>query len=157
MKRSAGLGALFVTVLLALGLVGTGAAHALWSITSGSGGSGAAQATILDPGAAPDVVSSGSSMIVTWDATTLQNGQAVSGYLVKRYSTDGQAQGIGSDCAGVIAGLGCIEANVPAGDWYYTVTPVVGAHWTGPESAPGTTGASDGHGSTNTVWMWVTP
>ncbi|QHK20423.1 hypothetical protein GU243_12540 [Pseudarthrobacter psychrotolerans] len=40
----------------------------------------------------------------------------------------------GGTCAGTIATLSCSEAALPAGTWYYTVTPVLAA-WVGPESA----------------------
>ena len=62
----------------------------------------------------------------SWAASTLATGQAVSGYLVKRYDAGTQAaQTILSACTGTIATTSCVESSVPNGSWKYTVTPSV--------------------------------
>jgi hypothetical protein len=65
----------------------------------------------------------------------LTNGNAVSGYVIKRYSSGtGVVQTTLSGCAGTISGTSCTESGVPAGQWKYTVTPVIATNWQGPES-----------------------
>ncbi len=78
----------------------------------------------------------GTTVTVSWSATTLANGQAATGYLVKRYnSSTGVVQTILSACTGTINALSCIESSVPAGSWKYTVTPKIGTNWVGQESS----------------------
>jgi hypothetical protein len=61
---------------------------------------------------------------------------APDGYLVKRYDAGNDAaQTILSSCTGTITGTSCTEASAPAGSWKYSVTPTVGDHWRGAESA----------------------
>src|SRR5439155_15371930 len=72
---------------------------------------------------------------LSWGASTLSNGTAVTGYLVKRYPAGG---GIGAispigTCSGTVAAMGCVEDDVPPGSWQYTITPSVGS-WRGTES-----------------------
>jgi hypothetical protein len=77
------------------------------------------------------------SVTVTWSATLLPSGFPVDGYTVKRYdAVTLAAQTIGSACAGPITVSPCTETGVPVGQWVYTVTPRVGASWTGPASPP---------------------
>jgi len=95
----------------------------------------------VNQGATPTATASGQSVTVSWAATTLTSGDAVSGYLVKRYDAVSPftAQTILSACTGTITGLTCTESSVPAGSWKYSVTPVFGASWQGLESARSTT------------------
>jgi hypothetical protein len=58
----------------------------------------------------------------------------VDGYEVRRYSTGGTPQSIGSACSGTITGTSCTEASVPAGTWRYAIAVRQGA-WTGPEGS----------------------
>ena len=64
----------------------TGLAWGYWSIGSLPGGNGQAQAATVGQGNTPTTTVAGSTITVTWTASTLTNGQAVDGYKVKRYS-----------------------------------------------------------------------
>ena len=113
------------------------AAFAYWSADSGTGGSAAASAASVNQGATPSPTpQAGRKVQVTWGASTLDNGQAVDGYIVKRYdaTSNTQATTLGS-CDNTVAGLSCTESNVPVGSWKYTVTPKIGDNWLGTESA----------------------
>jgi hypothetical protein len=146
-----------VALLVGVATFATSAAWAVWSFASVPGGAGSAKATTVAAGGTPTVTASGSSMIVRWTASTLGTGQAVAGYIVKRYSAGLQAQTVLGNCAGVIANTGCIENGVPAGNWTYTVTPVFATNWVGAESATSSAQTSSGVPSGNNIWMWVTP
>ena len=74
------------------------------------------------------------SVTVSWSASTLPGGAEVEGYEIRRYSTGGVLQSIGSGCSGTVTATSCIETAVPGGSWRYAVVPVQGS-WTGPESA----------------------
>lgn len=130
-------GARLAAVLLAvcaLALLSAGGAYAYWTLTAT--GSGAAVAASVGAGAKPTVSAASKAVTVTWSASTLSNGVAVSGYLVKRYAVGGEtAQVALAGCSGTIAALTCTEAGVHEGQWQYTVTPVFGAFWQGHESA----------------------
>ena len=123
---------------LALAVALTIVAATAWAyMSAGSvpGGNGAAAASSVNQGATPTASATGSTVTVNWTATTLANGQSVTGYVVKRYDAGtGAAQTILSACTGTIAAFSCIESGVPNGSWKYTVTPVVGANWQGLES-----------------------
>jgi hypothetical protein len=110
-------------------------AHAYWSLST-AGGAGAAVAATVGQGATPSATVSGKAVTVSWSASTLSNGQAVSGYLVKRYEAGGETvQSALAGCSGTIAATTCTEAGVPEGQWQYTVTPVFAASWQGREGA----------------------
>ena len=101
----------------------------------GAGGNGAAAASSVNQGATPTVNAVGPAVTVSWAATTLANGQAVTGYLVKRYDAGTLApQTILSACTGTITATTCVESGVPNGSWEYTVTPVFATNWQGVES-----------------------
>ena len=123
---------------LAIAVALTFVAATAWAyLSAGSvpGGSGAAAASSVNQGATPTASATGSTVTVSWTATTLANGQAVSGYLVKRYDAGTlAAQTILSACTGTIAATSCVESGVPNGSWKYTVTPVFATNWQGPES-----------------------
>ncbi len=139
------LGGLFGLVL-ACGL-GGGVAWAYWSAGSASGGHGAAVSGSVNQGATPVAVASGTSVTVSWAASSLSNGGAVSGYLVKRYDVGTlTSQPVLSACAGTVTALNCTEGNVPEGHWVYAIAPVFATNWRGPESLKSTA-----------VWVDTTP
>ena len=116
-------------------------ASAYWG-GSGSGTSSAGVAT-LSGGNPPAASVSGQAVTLTWTQTTFVGlpvgGYAGGGYTVLRYPAGGGAAvNPGTGCAGILAGggltVGCTESGVAAGQWQYTVTPVLGT-WTGAESA----------------------
>jgi hypothetical protein len=86
-------------------------------------------------GNAPAAEVSGDMVTLSWAASTLSNGAAVTGYSVKRYDASGATQQtiVSGTCASVVTGTSCSETAVPAGDWSYSVTPVHGG-WAGAES-----------------------
>jgi hypothetical protein len=108
------------------------AATAAW--THSGTGTPTAKAVSMPTGATPTASVSNRSVTVSWSASTMPGGGAVSGYLVKRYDTNGNAQTIGSGCSGTIAALTCTETSVPGGTWRYTVTPVKN-NWVGTEGS----------------------
>jgi hypothetical protein len=111
------------------------AANAFWQ-TLGSN-AGTARADSIPAVAAPGASVSGGSASITWKQGTTAGGRPVAGYTVARYSAaTGTKVAIGPGCAGKITALGCSEASLPPGTWYYTVTPVLGDNWMGVESAP---------------------
>ena len=114
----------------------TATAWAYWSASSEPGGNGAAEASSVNQGATPTANAVGTTVTVSWAATTLGSGTPVGGYVVKRYdSSTGVVQTILSACTGTIATLSCVESSVPAGSWKYTVTPKIGTNWLGLESS----------------------
>ena len=120
-------------------LLAVGGALAYWSSTSDAGGNGASAATSVNQGATPTVSRVGGAVTVAWAVRTLGSGVAVSGYQVKRYDVaTGTSQTMLSACTGTIVALTCIESNLPAGSWQYTVTPVFATNWRGVESAVST-------------------
>src|SRR5919205_1237185 len=122
-------------IILALALAAAAPAAAADAAWNGTGaGAHYARAASMPTAATPTASVSNRSVTVSWSASTLPGGGAVSGYLVKRYDTNGNAQTIGSGCSGTIAALTCTETSVPGGTWRYTVTPVKG-NWTGGESS----------------------
>ena len=111
-------------------------AWAYWSAGSVAGGNGAAAAASVNQGATPTANAAGTTVTVSWAASTLSTGGAVAGYLVKRYDAGTLApQTVLSACTGTITALTCVESNVPDGSWKYTVTPVFATNWQGLESA----------------------
>ncbi len=135
MKRPAKRSLATVAAVVALTIVAA-TAWAYWSAGSVPGGNGAGAASSLNQGATPTANASGSAVTVSWTATTLASGQAVDGYVVKRYdSSTFLVQTILSACTGTITALTCVESSVPAGSWKYTVTPKIGTNWLGAESS----------------------
>ncbi|MCO4251634.1 hypothetical protein [Pseudarthrobacter raffinosi] len=116
---------------------GAPAANAYWQTLSST--SVGAKADSLQELAAPTASASAGAASVGWLTRSTTAGRAVSGYTVARYSAaTGAKVAAGGTCAGTvttpITTLSCSEAALPAGTWYYTVTPVLGS-WAGPESA----------------------
>ena len=120
------------------------AANAFWG--SVSSGFGAAKADSVGQGAKPATSVAGTTVTLNWTASTTTAGRSVSGYSIARYSsaTGGTRVAATGTCQGTIAALSCAEANVPAGTWYYTVTPQLSL-WQGAESSrsTGTTPVTD--------------
>ncbi|WP_309710175.1 LamG domain-containing protein [Pseudolysinimonas sp.] len=129
---------LFAIAAFALVLVG-GAAWSYWLAAVTAGSAGSALATSVNAGATPTANASGANVTVSWSASTLTNGMAVSGYEIRRYnSTTLVQQTILSACTGTVTALSCVENSVPSGTWRYSVTPVIGTNWRGAESAMST-------------------
>jgi hypothetical protein len=116
-------------------LVASAVAWAYWSATAGSDSLGGAVAAAVTQGATPTAAAqAGRNVDVSWGASTLSNGHAVDGYLVKRYdAVTAVLQTTVSGCAGTVAATSCLESGVPSGSWKYTVTPVLAANWRGAE------------------------
>ncbi len=125
-----------VIAVVALFVV-TASAFAYWAATSSAGSNGSAAAATVNQGATPSAAPSatGRAVTISWGASTLSNGAALEGYLVKRYPAGGGAATISpiGSCTGTVAGVSCTENDTPAGAWRYTITPVIGA-WRGAES-----------------------
>jgi hypothetical protein len=125
-------------VVVATVIAGTAAiAWAAWTTNTAAGSSGTANAATVNQGATPSVTLTaiGREVSLSWGASTLSNGTAVNGYLIKRYPAAG---GIGTispigTCSGTVASTSCAEDDVPPGSWKYTVTPSQGS-WRGTES-----------------------
>jgi hypothetical protein len=118
----------------ALALMSAGGAYAYWTLTAT--GSGAAAAATVGAGAKPTVSGASKAVTVSWSASTLSDGVAVSGYLIKRYAFGGETVQVAlAGCSGTITATTCTEAGVPEGQWQYTVTPVFATNWQGHESA----------------------
>jgi hypothetical protein len=125
--------------LLVLAILAWPACQAALGYWSGSGatGNGAAVASGLDKGATPtDEATSSTTVVVSWAAGGLSDGVPADAYLIRRYDAEtGTEATIGAACAGRVAAITCTESEVPAGEWEYTVTPLFGVNWRGPESA----------------------
>ncbi len=127
-------------LLVAVVITAATGAWGYWSAGSGTGGNGAAAASSVDQGATPTANAAGQAVTVSWAASTLSNGQAVSGYQVKRYDADTLApQTILSSCTGTVTATTCVENSVPAGSWKYAIRPVFATNWLGVESTKSTT------------------
>ncbi|WP_224165773.1 hypothetical protein [Arthrobacter sp. StoSoilA2] len=124
-----------LVIILGILLVSWGgpAASAFWSSVSSN--FGAARADAVAQGAKPTTAVSGSSVTVTWTASTTAAGRSVTGYSIVRYAsaTGGTAVAAAGTCAGTVAGLSCVDTGVTTGNWYYTVTPKL-SQWQGAES-----------------------
>ena len=135
-KRGVAKNLVVVAVFLIFTLV-VGVAFAYFGGTSTPGGNGAAAATTVTAGATPTLTSPNDSTVtLSWAASTLVTGQAVTGYLVKRYeATTLTPQTILTACTGTITIRTCTESNLPTGQWRYSVTPIFATNWLGAESA----------------------
>jgi hypothetical protein len=109
------------------------AAGAAWD--SDGGGAGRAAATSMNPGTAPTATISGRTVALTWSASTMANGVAVSGYIVRRYDSAGISQQtiVSGTCSATVVGTACSETSTPSGTWRYSITPTYGG-WRGAES-----------------------
>jgi hypothetical protein len=142
---------LLVIPLVVVLIAGVGVVWAYWSATTTAGSNGAAGASTVNAGATPTAVVSGAHVTLSWAATTLTSGQAVSGYQIKRYNASNQSQSMLSACAGTITALTCTENTVPTGTWTYTVTPTFATNWLGGESAKSTAVATDATAPSNVI------
>ncbi len=144
-----------VVVPLATALIFS-VAYGFWSTGSYPGGNGAAGATVVNQGATPTASAVGTTVTVNWAASTLATGQAVSGYIVKRYDVATlTSQTITSACTGTITATTCTESAVPNGQWVYSVTPKVATNWLGGESlkSNAVTTSSDVTAPTNSLTL----
>ncbi|MDQ3104609.1 MAG: hypothetical protein M3Q87_05220, partial [Actinomycetota bacterium] len=113
----------------------TGVAWGFWTAGSVPGGNGASATASVGQGATPTASVTGNAVTVSWAASTLSSGQAVTGYRIKRYDAGTlTAQTMLSACSGTITATSCTENNVPTGQWAYSVTPVFATNWQGAES-----------------------
>lgn len=143
----------FVMVAITAG-ASVGAAWAYWLASTTAGSNGASAATSVNAGATPTASAVGPAVTVSWAASTLGSGQAVTGYLVKRYdATTLVAQTILSACAGTVTSTSCLESSVPTGTWKYSVTPVFATNWVGAESAKSATVTVDATPPTNSITL----
>ena len=132
---SRGLTRQFVVPLTLLLSLLAGAAWAFWSAGSVPGGNGSATASSVNQGSTPTATASGRTVTVSWPATTLSNGTAVSGYTIKRYDAATlTTQTVLAGCSGTLTTTTCAETNLPPGQWVYSVTPRIATNWRGPES-----------------------
>ena len=144
----------FITVVAALVVtLGAGSAQAYWTPTSLPGGSTTAAATTVGAGARPTGVPTGGSVALSWAASTLGSGQAVSGYTVIRYSAGNVPQTVGGTCSGLVAATTCTETGVPTGTWTYTITPRFATNWTGAESPKSSNVVVDATPPTNAITL----
>ena len=130
-----------MAALLALVLAGGAVtAWAIWSAAASSTSHGAASGATVNQGSTPTASGApGATVTVSWAASTLSNGHAVDGYVIRRYTTAGLVlQTTLAGCAGTISATSCVESSVPDGSWRYGVTPVIATNWQGAESAKGT-------------------
>jgi hypothetical protein len=110
------------------------AANAFWQTLSSN--AGVAKADSIPAVGTPAASVSSGAATVSWQQGTTAAGRPVAGYTIARYTsaTGGTRVDAEGGCAGTITTLACTEASLPAGTWYYIVTPVLGA-WAGAESA----------------------
>jgi hypothetical protein len=126
------MGRLLPAVLVLLTALGApDASRAAWQ--SPGTGAQAVKAITLPAGATPSATVSNRSVALSWTATPLPGGGSVSGYTVRRYTSAGVLQTIGSACSGTVVSTSCTESNVPAGSWRYSVEPRLG-NWVGAQS-----------------------
>ncbi len=121
-----------LVIVLACVTATSGVAWAFWTTTAAPGGNGASGAASMNDIPTPSASASGRTVSISWAASTLSNGVPVDGYIVSRY--DGAAltqQPIGAGCAGTVTATSCAEVGVPAGQWVYSVTPVLAKNWRG--------------------------
>ncbi|HEV3352202.1 MAG TPA: chitobiase/beta-hexosaminidase C-terminal domain-containing protein, partial [Acidimicrobiales bacterium] len=112
-----------------------GVAFAFWTSTDSSNPA-VAVADSIQAGSTPTLGGiNGQDVNLNWTATTTVAGASVSGYTVNRYSvaSGGTPTAATGGCTGTIAALTCTEQSVPAGTWYYAITPKISL-WSGAES-----------------------
>lgn len=126
-----------LVLLAALGAtIGGLVAYAAWVASSATGSSGQAKAHVMPAGQAPTAVATGSSVTLTWPASSFAGGPDVDGYEIRRFDRYGNPSAAGGGCGGVVLGLGCTEASAPTGIWRYAVTPAQSL-WRGAEGPQG--------------------
>ena len=127
-------GAVVAVAVLSMMAMGIGAAMAFWSATDSSNPA-KASADALHTGSAPTGSATNQNVTLSWPAGSTVGGQAATGYRITRYgsATGGTPVPSTGGCSGTVAALICTEGTVPAGAWYYTVTPRLWL-WVGSES-----------------------
>lgn len=125
--------AVVVTLLTATAFVAPPPEFAAAGFAATGSGSGRALAQTVSTAATPTASATLQDVTVSWTATTLSGGTPVTGYIVRRYNGALVQQTILAGCASV-ATNGCVENNVPAGTWTYSVQATRG-NWLGAESA----------------------
>jgi hypothetical protein len=128
------------TLAVCLVAVASATAWAIWSADSTPASHVAAGAASVNQGATPTAdAAAGRKVTVGWSASTLSNGHAVDGYVIKRYDAGtGALQTTLAGCAGTITAVSCVETGVPAGQWKYAITPLIATNWRGAEGAKST-------------------
>jgi hypothetical protein len=120
-------------LVAALALALCSAAQASWS--AGASGTGVTSGKLMPAGNVPSGSVAGSSVTLTWTASTFADGGAVPGYVIRRFNSLTQVESaVAAACAGTISATTCTENGVPLGTWRYTVTPAAGT-WRGAQSA----------------------
>jgi hypothetical protein len=126
-----------VACVIAVALAVTGLARGAWAV--GASGASAAAARTMPAGNVPSGTVAGSSVTLTWTASTFAGGTPVPDYVVRRFDSVTSAEAVvGAGCSGTVATNGCTETGVPIGSWRYTVTPAAGV-WRGAQSAQSAT------------------
>ncbi len=126
--------AVVVALLAATAFVASPAPSASALFSAAAAGSSQSVAQSVPQADAPVAVAVARDVTVSWSATTLSSGTAVTGYVVRRYTPANVLQTVLDDCTTVPTNT-CIERQVPIGMWHYTVQARIGS-WIGPESAP---------------------
>lgn len=122
--------AVFTLVLAISQLVG---ARAYASYAASATVTVASSAQIVPRATAPLAAANGSTITVSWPATTLSGGTPAPQHTVRRYDTAGVLLVTLPACA-IGGATSCIDTGVAAGSYAYTVQAGVGA-WLGAESA----------------------
>ncbi|MFC5928270.1 tandem-95 repeat protein [Cryobacterium melibiosiphilum] len=117
-------------------VLASGAAWGYWTAGSLSGGNGLSSIASIDAPGTPRTLVSGHAVTVSWDGVKLNNGTAVTGYDVMRYSGSTK-QTMTTACNVTVTATSCIEKYVPVGTWTYTIQPVYWL-WKGAESSAST-------------------
>jgi len=96
---------LLTSLLAAILATSPATAWAFWGAGSATGGYGAAAVSSVNQGATPTASAVAQAVTVSWAASMLSNGQAVTGHQVKRYDANTMApQTILASCDGAVAG-----------------------------------------------------
>jgi len=132
--RARGAAAVALVVLASI-LLGAAPANAFWTVGTSAASSGVAKAATVLQGATPTATVRNSAVTLSWAASTLSTGRAVTGYTITRYNSSNVAQTVSSGCSGTVATTSCTESAVAAGLWTYTVTPRFSTNWAGAASA----------------------
>ncbi|MET8150520.1 hypothetical protein ACIBSW_03570 [Actinoplanes sp. NPDC049668] len=120
---------LIAGVVLTLAAGGTLAANATWSIPGRSAPMNLKTAE-MPRGPKPNVTKQGGAAVVTWSAQEIVPGVAMRGYVITRYDADDDSP---AEAFPAVTGTTLTDADVPAGKFYWTVTPKFAA-WSGEES-----------------------
>jgi hypothetical protein len=120
---------LVTATAVAVASAGTVIAYAGWPVASGPV-QVKVRAMDMPQGVRPSAARSGPDAVVTWSAQEIGPGATMQSYVVRRHDADGARAVKAFD---PVAGTTFTDPAVPAGRWYWTVTPRF-ARWTGAES-----------------------